>query len=182
MAGKRNWVDEAAQQILALGKHTTASAQRAAANAPSLRDVLTTVQQNEMLNAQVQREAGRQMFGDPIHPTSRNPFEISREVQVDPRFKGVSATIGHNDMIDALRHAEASRRVSSAIGTPAATVLGLGVEALGLLRREPFPETMMDLHNNREGRRAFVERRAVDPRNLQAQPRFMTPSGRYSPK
>lgn len=104
---------------------------------------------------------------------------------------------GHNDASDAMRHAEASRRIAENAGQFAAEAAGFGHEMAnwrrtllthgspgGPYERSEIPppgqnldEMNMDLRNNAEGRRAARERRPVDPRNLQE--RLITPS--YSP-
>lgn len=93
---------------------------------------------------------------------------------------------GHNDDIDAARHAETSYRVASEVDPLTAEILGNGVEAVGLLRAVPAAlsdlargrkvpdyaaEMRMDLHNNAVGRAAAVSGQGIDPRLLQNAPR-----------
>ena len=101
---------------------------------------------------------------------------------------------GHNDASDAMRHAEASRRIAENAGQLAAQTAGLGHEMVNWRRtllthgpsggpyersRIPTPgqnldEMNMDFRNNAEGRRAAQEHRPNDPRNLQTLP--LTPT------
>lgn len=88
---------------------------------------------------------------------------------------------GASDAGDAMRHAEASRRVAEEVDPVTAELGGLAVEGAGLLRaaskfmlRHPakgvFGDMMMDLHNNAEGRAAAAAGRPVDANRLQNAP------------
>lgn len=78
---------------------------------------------------------------------------------------------GHNDASDARRHSEWNRRMYEEIGPFTAWSAGLAYELEGTCRRgQPIDEFMMDLHNNREGRDAAREGRAVDPKRLRIRP------------
>jgi hypothetical protein len=77
---------------------------------------------------------------------------------------------GHNGISDAVRHAEASRRVYDEFGPLIAWSSGAGHEALDWLMGSPFRETLMDLHNNMEGRAAAREGRPINPGNLRVNP------------
>jgi hypothetical protein len=77
---------------------------------------------------------------------------------------------GHNDADDAIRHAEWNRRMFSEIGPFTALSAGLGWEVAGIVNGQPWRETLMDLHNNAEGRIAAAQARSVNPRDLVMQP------------
>jgi hypothetical protein len=89
---------------------------------------------------------------------------------------------GWNDAGDAMRHAEASRRLSEAAGPIFTSVVGVGHELVDSIptylggHGQPRPERDMDLHNNAEGIQAAKEGRPVDPANLQLAPIY--PDGR----
>jgi hypothetical protein len=74
--------------------------------------------------------------------------------------------LGHNDPEDAMRHAEWSRRMTAEVNPAIAFLAGWQHEIAGTLRGQPMSELFMDLNNNREGREAAAEGRAVDPNNL----------------
>jgi hypothetical protein len=73
---------------------------------------------------------------------------------------------GHNDADDAARHAEWSYRMYQEIGPFTAWSAGIGHELDDMIHGQPWSEFRMDLHNNREGRRAADENRAINPNNL----------------
>jgi RHS repeat-associated protein len=77
---------------------------------------------------------------------------------------------GHNDADDAMRHAEWSRRMRCEIGPFTAWSSGVGHEIGDLFHGMPWSESMMDLHNNAEGRQAGSEGRPVDPGRLVTSP------------
>jgi hypothetical protein len=77
---------------------------------------------------------------------------------------------GHNDMDDAMRHADWNRRMYSEIGPFTAWSSGVGHELTGLLQGQPWNEMEMDLHNNAEGRQAASEGRPIDTSKLQTKP------------
>jgi hypothetical protein len=77
---------------------------------------------------------------------------------------------GHNDLGDAMRHAEWSKRMSEEINPATSYLAGLGHEIDNLRKGGSWNETRMDLHNNREGRRAAKEGREINPDNLVTSP------------
>jgi hypothetical protein len=62
----------------------------------------------------------------------------------------------HNDLGDAMRHAEWSRRMTQEINPFTAWMAGTGHELEGMLHGQPWSEMLMDLHNNRIGRESEV--------------------------
>jgi hypothetical protein len=84
---------------------------------------------------------------------------------------------GHNDADDALRHADWSRRMQTEIGPFTSWSAGTLHEVDNLLHGGPWRESMMDLHNNAEGRSAASQNRSIDPNNLRINPRQTR--GRY---
>lgn len=114
------------------------------------------------------------------------PEEKARSIS---RAKAGGQARAEDNIFDAERHARASQRLTRVVGPGLAALAGYGVEAAGLGRNlllnaaEPVtpglsPPSLgaalaaarMDLRNNAEGRRAAVEGRAIDPRELQATP------------
>jgi len=82
----------------------------------------------------------------------------------------------HNDIGDAMRHAEWNRRMVEETNTFTAWIAGVGHEVDNLIKDDsPWGESMMDLHNNAEGRAAGQQGRQVDINNLQTTPGSMTP-------
>jgi len=82
----------------------------------------------------------------------------------------------HNDIGDAMRHAEWNRRMVEETNTFTAWIAGVGHEVDNLIKDDsPWRESMMDLHNNAEGRAAGQQGRQVDINNLQTTPGSMTP-------
>ncbi|MFT4579436.1 MAG: RHS repeat-associated protein [Nitrospinales bacterium] len=90
-------------------------------------------------------------------------FERAREIADEERQKRPRA---HNDMGDAMRHAEWNRRMVEEINGFTAWVAGTGHEIEGVINGQPLEETLMDLHNNRVGRKAGASGNAVNPRDL----------------
>jgi hypothetical protein len=173
---RKKWLDEGLtrqQGIDAVAQRTAASKPVSGPRRPSpLEEYFRLVGQAELNNGEMLQQASRQIFGDPTYGGSRNPYTILSEGKELP---------GHNDMGDAVRHAETSRRLSAAIGVPAAFTLGTIREILERWQHnQPRGEMTMDLHNNREGRRAYQEDRPVNPRNLQTLPGVPTPFSPYS--
>ncbi|MYF10819.1 MAG: hypothetical protein F4229_07540 [Gammaproteobacteria bacterium] len=73
----------------------------------------------------------------------------------------------HNDIGDAMRHAEWSRRMYEEINPITATVVGYGYEIEGFLfEGQPVEEMLMDLHNNAVGRDAASKGINVDRSKL----------------
>jgi RHS repeat-associated protein len=77
---------------------------------------------------------------------------------------------GHNNNDDARRHAEWSCRMQKEIGPFTAWSSGTGHELDNLLHGGPWSESMMDLHNNAEGRDAASQHRSINPNNLRTRP------------
>jgi|GEM_PF-5095773 len=79
---------------------------------------------------------------------------------------------GKDDMGDAMRHATTSKILSEKMTTKrvGAFVLGVANEVKGYVaegdKKNAIGSIMMDLNNNREGRRADAEGREIDPNNL----------------
>ena len=78
--------------------------------------------------------------------------------------------LDHNNLGDAMRHAEASRRVVEEVNTPSALIMGYGHELENLVESSPIKEVLMDLHNNAVGRAAGAAGTPVDPRRLITDP------------
>jgi hypothetical protein len=76
----------------------------------------------------------------------------------------------HNDAEDAMRHAEASRRVVEEVNIPSALIMGYGHELDNLAEGAPINEVLMDLHNNAVGRAAGAAGHPVDPGKLITDP------------
>ena len=76
----------------------------------------------------------------------------------------------HNDLGDAMRHAEWMRRTRQQTNGFTAWLAGTGYEINNLLDGNPLNETVMDLHNNAEGRAAGAEDRPVNPAHLRTLP------------
>jgi len=72
----------------------------------------------------------------------------------------------HNNIGDAMRHAEWMRRTTQETNLFTAWAAGTGHEVEGLWRGQPISEAMMDLHNNAVGRNAGSNSMSVDPSNL----------------
>jgi RHS repeat-associated protein len=82
----------------------------------------------------------------------------------------------HNDLGDAMRHAEWNRRMVEETNTFTAWVAGTGHEVDNLLSDGwEWRESMMDLHNNAEGRTAGQQDRPVNVNNLRTMPGSLTP-------
>jgi len=72
----------------------------------------------------------------------------------------------HNDIGDAIRHAEWMRRTVQETNSFTAWIAGTGHEIEGLLRGQPLAEMLMDLHNNSVGRYAGRKGLSVDSSKL----------------
>lgn len=72
----------------------------------------------------------------------------------------------HNDIGDAMRHAEWMRRTTQETNACTAWLAGTGHEIEGLLGGQPWAEAIMDLHNNAVGRNAGSNNTPVDPSKL----------------
>ena len=78
--------------------------------------------------------------------------------------------LDHNNMGDALRHAEWGRRMVEEINLITSILAGYGHELEGIRDGQPFSETMMDLHNNAVGREAGKQGLPVNPLDLRVIP------------
>jgi hypothetical protein len=125
------------------------------------------------------------------------PAKVSvAEAIADDELK--RAGTAHNNLGDAKRHARWSQRTAAAAGPVFAEIAGLAHEAKNLKkafgdnleqRRHPerfkdaprssmgqiASESLMDLRNNAEGRRAAIEGRGIRRENLQAAPSHVAP-------
>ena len=72
----------------------------------------------------------------------------------------------HNDIGDAIRHAEWNRRMVEETNTFTAFTAGVGHEIDGLFSGQPLNEAIMDLHNNALGRSAGQTGSAVNQNDL----------------
>ena len=72
----------------------------------------------------------------------------------------------HNDIGDAMRHAEWMRRTTEETNAFTAWLAGTGHEIEGTLNGQPLDEMLMDLHNNSVGRQAGRKNSLVNPGNL----------------
>ncbi|GEM_PF-5378279 len=84
---------------------------------------------------------------------------------------------GHNDLDDAMRHADWSERMYKEINPLTSWLAGTGHEIQGYFDKSPsmstsqyMKESRMDIHNNAEGRNAAKEGRPIDPKNLVTSP------------
>lgn len=82
----------------------------------------------------------------------------------------------HNDVGDALRHYEWSRRMSEEIGPVTSYLAGVGHEVVGTLNGQPWNEMMMDLHNNKVGRGAANSGAGIDWSQLKTAPDSVEPT------
>lgn len=74
--------------------------------------------------------------------------------------------LSHNDIGDAMRHAEWMRRTTQETNAFTAWIAGTGHEIEGLAKGQGWDETLMDLHNNSVGRDAGVNNSPVDLNKL----------------
>jgi hypothetical protein len=79
---------------------------------------------------------------------------------------------------NALRHARASKRIAEEMGRCLAAGASWADEGFDMLMTGDGAAAQIDLHNNREGRRAAVERRPISEESLWIR---QQPSGAYSP-
>jgi hypothetical protein len=77
---------------------------------------------------------------------------------------------GHNDLDDAMRHADWSKRMGEEINALTSWFAGVGHEIDGLMKGQSWSEFRMDLHNNAEGRVAASVGRPINPNNLVIDP------------
>ena len=90
-------------------------------------------------------------------------FERARQIAREELLK---RSRSHNDMGDAMRHAEWMRRTRQETNACTAWLAGTGHEVDGLLGNQPWAEALMDLHNNAVGRNAGSNNSPVDPSKL----------------
>lgn len=76
-------------------------------------------------------------------------FERTKQIASEELAKRPSS---HNDIGDAMRHAEWMRRTTQETNACTAWLAGTGHEIEGLLDGQPWGEAIMDLHNNAVGR------------------------------
>jgi RHS repeat-associated protein len=93
------------------------------------------------------------------------PSNLERAQQI-AREERTNRPVSHNDIGDAMRHAEWMRRTTEETNSFTAWLAGTGHEIDNLLRGQPLNETLMDLHNNAVGREAGRNKSPVDPNNL----------------
>mgnify|MGYP001619045893 CR=1 FL=1 len=80
----------------------------------------------------------------------------------------------HNDMGDAMRHAEWMRRTTKETNSCTARIAGIPHDIENLLDGYPLNETLMGLHNN-AGRDAGRNGTPVNPGKLQMMPYYGYP-------
>jgi hypothetical protein len=86
-----------------------------------------------------------------------------------------------NDRFDAERHARASHRLTQATGPLFAHAAGTWHEIRNVaVDKHPLSETMMDLRNNAEGRRAALAMRPIDRTRLQTRPAVAAEAGAHA--
>lgn len=83
---------------------------------------------------------------------------------------------GHNNIGDANRHAEWSRRMYQEINPVTSYTAGYLYELENLVRGQTINETLMDLHNNAIGRTAAASNTRID----QSQLMVIVPSDPYT--
>jgi RHS repeat-associated protein len=86
----------------------------------------------------------------------------------------------HNNLGDAVRHSEWMRRTTLETNSVTAWLAGVGHEIEGVWYGQSWQETVMDLHNNRIGRRAGISNTAIDQRQLWTLPLNRYESNPYS--
>jgi len=143
-------------------------------------------------------KAFRQLTGEglSLEERAKRPWDFPAKEAVTRRIAQEEldrAGGGHNDIRDAMRHAQWSQRTAQAVGPLYAEVAGIAHEAKNLadsiashgthgpydtVGRNPMPtpgetmsESLMDLRNNAEGRRAAREGRPIDMQRLQTAPK-----------
>jgi len=90
-------------------------------------------------------------------------IEQAKKIAYEEREKRPS---GHNDGVDAMRHAEWNRRMTTEINPATACAVGIQHEVEGLTNVQPFAEAFMDLYNNTQGIMAGVNGVTVDSSSL----------------
>jgi uncharacterized protein RhaS with RHS repeats len=93
------------------------------------------------------------------------PANLERSEQI-AREELSNRPRSHNDLGDAMRHAEWMSRTTAETNYFTAWIAGTGHEIEGTLKGQPWNEMLMDLHNNSVGRNAGRNKSAVDPRKL----------------
>ena len=84
----------------------------------------------------------------------------------------------HNGPQDAWRHARWNQRMVEELGLLTAVVVSFGHEVEGLIDGQPWDEAMMDLNNNREGRK--IANTSVTPMGLLSDGELMTLNPPYN--
>jgi RHS repeat-associated protein len=102
------------------------------------------------------------------------PANLERAEQIAGQEKAKRPT-SHNDMGDAMRHAEWMRRTTKETNSCTARIAGTGHEIHNLLQGQPLNEILMDLRNNAAGREAGRNNTPVNPGNLQTMPYYGYP-------
>ena len=89
--------------------------------------------------------------------------ERSHQIGMEELAKRPTA---HNDLEDAMRHAEWMRRSTQETNDLTSRIAGAVHEIDGILKGQPWSEMIMDLHNNSVGRGAERNNSSVDPNQL----------------
>ena len=90
-------------------------------------------------------------------------FGRAREIAAEVLAKYPNS---HNEMGDAMRHAEWSQRMASEINPFTAWAAGTGHEVQGMCQGQPMNEMAMDLHNNGVGRSAGSSGQPINTNQL----------------
>lgn len=160
----------AKNQGYSINQATAAILGRGGAAVPHVRDFWDTVGESIWAAAEVERQAAEAQ-AQALANAAAAVGKLGGYKEAYQAFQDGKLQKGHNDLRDAMRHAETSRNVSNAMGEVPAHILGTVRELWETyVERAPRDEMDMDLHNNAEGRVASRERRPVDPRNLQPAP------------
>lgn len=105
-------------------------------------------------------------------------FNRAYDISVEERKKRPRA---HNNLGDAMRHAEWNRRMVEETNSFTAFVAGVGHEIDNFINDgQPWSEVTMDLYNNAAGRAAGRAGKPVDPSKLQANPQNSPPIQSYA--
>ncbi len=97
------------------------------------------------------------------------PANFSRAYEIGIE-EGRNRPDAHNDLGDAMRHAEWNRRMVEETNLFTAWTVGVGYEVSGLIKGQPLKEASMDLHNNAVGRNAGAIGKPVNPNDLVTSP------------
>jgi hypothetical protein len=133
--------------------------------------------------AQAPRIVGGRPPGPPLPAGAGQFWNLSAKVAAANQIyqEELHRIHGHNNSGDAMRHAEASRRLADAAGPMFAGAAGLGHEFIDFLpslihggHSQPLSEGLMDLKNNSQGINASVHGLPIDPAQLQTKPISLT--------